>query len=185
MLKNREEIAKMFRDKGFKVGAEIGVFAGYFSEVLCKTIPGLKLYCIDSWEVYSGYRDYKFESSMKKAYDAAVERLKPYDCEIIKNFSVHAARNFEDFSLDFVYIDANHEYSYVYNDLMSWTGKVKEHGGIVAGDDYYMTKTGNFGVIQAVHEFTEKYGYELHITPWDLKAESEDNRQPQWWFERP
>ena len=118
---------------------------------------------------------------MRNAYEIATERLKPYNCAIIKQFSKDAAQTFKDGVLDFVYIDANHEYKFVLEDIEVWTPKVR-NGGIVSGDDYYMTQTGNFGVIQAVHEYTEKYGYELQITPWDLKAATEDNMQPQWWF---
>lgn len=183
MLKNRLAIAEMFRDLGFTKGAEIGVFDGYYSEVLCQTIPGLKLYSVDAWEVYPGYRDHKFESSMRRAESKARERLAKYDCHIIKKFSTDALADFKDDSLDFVYIDANHEYRHVKQDIECWSKKVRI-GGIVAGDDYYMTRAGNFGVIQAIHEYVEEHNYTLNITPWDLDDPAEDNRQPQWYFWR-
>lgn len=181
MLKNRKEIAQLFNELGFKKGAEVGVFDGYFSKILCESIPGLKLYSIDAWTVYKGYRDHKFEESMRKAEEKARAILAPYDCEIIKKFSMDAVKDFEDHSLDFVYIDGNHEYQYVKDDLREWTKKVRT-GGIVAGDDYYMTKSGNFGVIQAVHEFVDANRYQLNLTPWDLSNLKEDDQQPQFWF---
>lgn len=181
MLRNRLEIAQHFNSLGFRVGAEVGVFAGYYSEVLCQNIPGLKLYCVDAWEVYKGYRDHKFESSMRNAEAKARERLEPFNVKIIKKFSMDAVRDFEDESLDFVYIDGNHEYKFVKEDIEEWTKKVRK-GGIVAGDDYYMTRAGNMGVIQAVHEYVETHGYSLQLTPWDINDPAEDNRQPQWWF---
>ena len=181
MLKSRIELAQHFAKSGFTCGAEVGVFGGYFSEVLLKTIPDLKLYAIDAWAVYPGYRDYKFEESMRKAEELARSRLANSNCEIIKDFSTNAVKLFADETLDFVYIDGNHEYKFVKEDIEEWTKKVRS-GGIVSGDDYYMTRKGNMGVILAVNEFTNKFGYDLQVTPWDVFNVLEDNRQPQWWF---
>jgi hypothetical protein len=181
VLKNRQELIRMFRDRGFKVGAEIGVFDGYFSEFMCQTIPNLKLYSIDAWEVYPGYRDHKFESSMRKAEAKARERLDPYGVTIIKKFSKDAAKDIPDESLDFVYIDGNHEYHSVKEDIEFWAPKVKRYG-IVAGDDYYMTRAGNLGVIQAANEYAAGGGFDLQTTLWDLDNPVVDNQQPAWYF---
>jgi predicted O-methyltransferase YrrM len=182
-LKNRVELAAHFNALGFKVGAEVGVFAGYYSEVLCRAIPGLKLYCVDSWVPYHKYRDHKFESSFKKAYDSTVERLAPYDHTIIKKFSMEAVKDFEDESLDFVYIDGNHSYEHVRDDVREWAKKVRK-GGIVAGDDYYVMRSGNVGVIKAVDEYAAEHGVDLHIIPEDKNTPTitHDDRQPQWWM---
>src|SRR3990167_9065203 len=48
-MKNRLELAKYLRELGFKRGAEIGVYDGYNSEVLCKAIHDLKLICVDNY----------------------------------------------------------------------------------------------------------------------------------------
>lgn len=183
MLHNRLALAQHFATLGFKVGAEIGVFDGYFSEYLCKTIPGLKLYSVDPWEVYPGYRDHKFERSMRNAEAKARERLALYDCTIIKKYSMDAVKDVEDDGLDFVYIDGNHEYKYVKEDIEAWAPKVRR-GGIVAGDDYYLTRAGNMGVIRAVNEYVYGGGWELQVTPWDIDDLVVDNQQPAWWFVR-
>lgn len=180
-MKNRLELATYFRDQGYLKGAEIGVFNGYFSEQLFKGIPGLKLYAVDPWQVYEGYRDHKFKRSMDAAYAMARERLGRFDVEFVRKFSMDAAKDFEDGSLDFVYIDANHEYAYVRDDIREWTKKVRI-GGTVAGDDYYLTPRGNVGVIKAVDEYVRENGYVLHITDWDMENPVEDNRQPAWYF---
>jgi hypothetical protein len=52
---------------------------------------------------------------------------------------MEALGDFEDESLDFVYIDGNHEFRYIAEDLFEWTKKVKK-GGIVSGDDYFFLK---------------------------------------------
>ena len=46
-----------------------------------------------------------------------------------------APAQFEDASIDFVYIDARHTYDAVMEDLEAWWPKVRP-GGIVAGEDY-------------------------------------------------
>lgn len=181
LLKNRHELARHFNKLGFKKGAEVGVFDGYYSEILCREIPGLKLYSIDAWQAYSGYGDHMNQKRLTAAYEKAKERLAPYNCELFQKFSVDAVNYFEDGSLDFVYIDANHGYQHVKEDIERWTPKVRK-GGIVAGDDYYMMRSGNLGVIKAIHEYVDEHGYELQLTPWDLSNPKEDDQQPQWFF---
>lgn len=179
-LKNRIELAQLFNKLGFKIGAEIGVFAGYYSEVLCKTIPGLKLYGIDTWETYKRYRNHKKE--MAGAYATAQKILTPYKCTLIKKYSMDAVKDFQDESLDFVYIDSNHLYSWVKQDIEEWTKKIRK-GGIVAGHDYYITHHNKItGVITAVDEYIEKTGYRLQIIGWDYDNPNKDDRQPNWYF---
>ncbi len=80
-----------------------------------------------------------------------------------------AVKDFEDNSLDFVYIDANHEYDYVKQDITEWTKKVKP-GGIVAGHDYIRlrqprneaNKHFQYGIKEAVFHYTT----ENNIRPW-------------------
>lgn len=61
--------------------------------------------------------------------------------------SLRAAVLFADASLDFVFIDANHSYEAVINDIRAWWPKIRP-GGLLAGHDYSWT-----GVARAVHEF--------------------------------
>jgi len=180
-MKNRLELAKHFAELGYKVGAEIGTFDGYYAEVLLKNIPGLLLYCVDPWEVYRGYRDHKFHRSMELAEQKARERLTPLGCQIVKKRSMDAVKDIADNSLDFVYIDANHKYEFVKEDIEAWTPKVRT-GGIVSGHDYYITKAGNTGVVNAVNEYVALHNYELNLTEWDALNPNEDDRQHSWYF---
>jgi hypothetical protein len=181
-MKNRLELAEHFRDLGFKYGAEIGVFNGHYSDVLLKTIPGLYLWGIDPFKVYHGYRDHAFQKSMDKAKALAQEVYKPYkNATLVEKMSTEAVRGFRQETLDFVYIDGNHEYPYVKEDIELWTPIVRR-GGIVAGHDYYVTKTGNVGIIRAVNDYVAQYNYVLELTDWDATQPLEDDRQPSWWF---
>lgn len=47
---DRGDLAMLFAELKFNVGAEIGVERGLYSEILCKTNPGLHLYSIDPWK---------------------------------------------------------------------------------------------------------------------------------------
>jgi FkbM family methyltransferase len=155
--KTRDELAKMFKG----IGAEIGVEQGAFSEVICKNPNVKKLYSIDAWKAYRGYRDHVRQEKLDGFFNATKERLKNYNSEIIRKFSVDAANDFLDERLDFVYIDANHDYKHVTEDLELWSRKVKK-GGIVAGHDYIRRKgqADLYAVIPAVNDFATKNNIE-------------------------
>lgn len=46
-----------------------------------------------------------------------------------------AANNFKDFSIDFCFIDANHEYDFIFRDIAAYLPKMKD-GGVIAGHDW-------------------------------------------------
>lgn len=168
-MRTRTELARHFRDLGFRVGAEIGVASGEYSETLCKEIPGLKLYCIDLWQPYKGYEDYQRKSTFNKMYETAKKRLSGFDCHFIQKYSIEAVQSFVDHSLDFVYIDANHKFNFVKEDIEHWAKKVNVDG-IVAGHDY---RTPNTGVKEAVDEFVLEHDLKLHLT---------DEEEPISWY---
>lgn len=148
-VNTRVDLAILFAKMGFKTGAEIGVCQGKYSRVFCRNIPKLKLYCVDIWEVDTNDPwDYGENHSLH--YERAKRILAPYDATLIKKASSEAVKDFEDNSLDFVYIDSNHTYKYTLEDLTIWSPKVRS-GGIVSGHDYYNLK--GFGIIKAVDEY--------------------------------
>lgn len=137
---SRDDLPQFFVEMGYKVGAEIGVYKGEFSEKFAKA--GLKLYAIDPWRVYKDYNHPRGQQRLDFQYEHTKRVLAPYpNCEVIRKTSMEAVEDFEDESLDFVYIDANHEFRYIAEDLAEWTKKVKK-GGIVSGHDYFYTKRG-------------------------------------------
>ena len=137
----RDDMAKLFGELNFNEGAEIGVELGLYSEVLCKANPKLHLSCIDPWlaSAYdSAFGTHAVDTQQEKydeRYEECSERLFPYNCDIIRFPSLSALRMFSDESLDFVYIDANHDFPNFVNDIHEWIKKVKI-GGIVSGHDY-------------------------------------------------
>jgi hypothetical protein len=131
----RSDLPQFFVDMGYKVGAEIGVETGYFSEELLRV--GLRVYSIDPWVHSPTWQYQKSVEKMKSIYDAAKEKLSKYENSIIiRKISMDAVLDFPDESLDFVYIDGNHEFRYFAEDLYEWPKKVRR-GGIVSGHDYF------------------------------------------------
>lgn len=159
---NRESLASLFAELKFTIGAEVGVERGLYSEKLLKANPNLKLFSIDAWEVYGDYRDHMTQEEMNEIYYDAVERLKPYQCKLVKGYSVEISEQFKDESLDFVYLDANHTFEHVVADIAAWSKKVRV-GGIIAGHDYIKRKGGEYDlqVPYAVNGYTDAY----HIKP--------------------
>jgi hypothetical protein len=138
----REEMTKLFAEMGLNVGAEVGTERGVYSKCLLEANPELKLYSIDSWKTHKGYRDHVNQDKLERFYEETVERLAPFGerSEIRRGWSVEEAYRVPDESLDFVYIDANHNFQNVTNDITEWSKKVKP-GGIVAGHDYVKVRS--------------------------------------------
>lgn len=119
-------------------GVELGVYLGEFSKEIMHVWGGT-LYMIDVWDnVAYGYNDAANNSvDAHNIVRQAMENIKGFEKRaiMIRAASVDAAKIFPDHSLDFVYIDANHAYDYVVEDINAWAPKVKP-GGYLCGHDY-------------------------------------------------
>ena len=119
---------------------EIGVFYGANIISVAMTY-GLhkesKLYCIDPWEDYNEYVEYKNEQP--QIYDTFIENIKNsgFQDKIIINrgYSNKEIYKFDDEFFDIIYIDGNHEPEYVLEDAVSSFRKLKVNG-IMIFDDY-------------------------------------------------
>ena len=152
---NRNDLAKIFNELGFKKGVEIGVAEGHFSEVLCRSIPDLELLSIDPWEKYSDNPRAHSVDHQEFSYNETARRLTPYPkAKMIKAMSMDAVRDVPNDSLDFCYLDGHHGFDYVMEDLIEW-GKRVRSGGIIAGDDYYHFEWA--GVVDAVQAYTKHH----------------------------
>ena len=157
-------LTPLFAELGYKSGAEIGVERGMYTEVLCQKNPQAKIYAVDPWTAYSGYRDHVSQEKLDGFYRDTLQRVAPYNCEIIRDWSVEAAKKFSDHSLDFVFIDANHRLEEVINDIVAWEKKIRP-GGIISGHDYRQFKRQTYShVVEALGAYT--YAYRIH--PWFL-----------------
>lgn len=181
---NRVTLAKLFGELGFKVGAEIGVEQGLYSKVLFENNPGLELHLVDPWKAYEGYREHVSQEKLDEFVEITKTRLHTYNYKIVREFSVEAAKLFKDESLDFVYIDGNHDLMHAVEDICSWYPKVKK-GGIVSGHDYISRRDPKMGmhVPEALKAFTSAYRISpLFILGRKDKLEGELRDSTRSWF---
>ena len=158
----RDDIAELFGEAGFKIGAEIGVNTGKFSNLLLKCMGDGKLILVDPWGPYENCSAERAESH----YQATLSRLDKYKNNIIvkRMTSMRAVEEIKNESLDFVYIDGLHDFNNAAIDIIKWVPKVRK-GGIVSGHDYYHGP--DFGVVQAVDSYTKCN----HIDQWFITRE--------------
>jgi hypothetical protein len=167
--KGRGDLA-VWLAKFCKIGAEIGVARGEYSECLMNANPTMKLYGVDPHTTYGGYKDYALNSTMHKLRDEAHARLDRFPgYEFVEKFSMDAVKDFEDESLDFVYIDANHDGPHVTEDVTEWAKKVRK-GGVVSGHDYGRVRslTDRYDVVNSVNRYAAENGIQLYI--WGLNG---------------
>jgi hypothetical protein len=120
---------------GYKEGVEIGVYKGFFSKSLGKA--GLRVYGVDPWMPYPGFdRDIDARKERQEyLYKRAQRQVKGLDVVFIRKMSIEAVQDFDDESIDFIYIDGNHKLQYAVQDIMEWYPKIKK-GGVMSGHDY-------------------------------------------------
>ena len=178
--------------KGF--GVEVGTFKGEFSKQILENWSGT-LYMVDVWRSLG---DEYIDSSNHGNFDIeifgeSIKNIKGHEDRgvMVRASSEIASNMFLDNSLDFVYIDANHAYDFVKEDIQLWYPKVKS-GGWVMGHDYILTDwttppfaengidkhiwtnkgdggdyniyAGIFGVNPAVDEFCKENNYNPELT---------------------
>lgn len=155
-LKTRDDLARHLSSKMFTgLAAEVGVFGGDYSSILKSHWRGI-LMLIDSWRHWhenylNDVANSDHESHIKRMAEVAMKFVERSDVVMVRASSGVAANLLADESLDWVYIDANHSYQSVVQDIHAWLPKVRR-GGILAGHDYGAPPEVGFGVKQAVDE---------------------------------
>lgn len=171
-IHSREHLAHLLNARRLLgEGAEVGVQHGYFSEAILNVWQGGRLYSIDPWQEFlaTAYVDIanitQFEHDQR--YGQTIERLRRFGARscILRQTSKEAVGSFADRQLDFVYLDAQHHYEAVKEDIALWYPKIKK-GGLLAGHDYLdgHIDEGIFGVKSAVDEFVNATGLRLSIS---------------------
>ncbi len=109
-------------------GVEIGVFKGEFSKEILNSWTGT-LYMVDVWRgLDEGYEDSSNQHNHTNAYTETTKNIKGFEDRaiMIRTSSEESSKLFLDESLDFIYIDANHAYDYVKEDINFWFPKLKK-----------------------------------------------------------
>lgn len=170
----RRELCALFAARGYKRGAEIGVWEGEFSEAICRANYGVNLLCVDPWMQYKFYNEKKNnQDRLDDAFRKAYNRLLPYGCTLLRRTSLEGAAAVPDRSLDFVYLDGNHAREFIDADLAAWVPKVRS-GGIVSGHDYELVGKSKWIDVKAA---VDAYVAEHQIAPWFILAA---DKSPSW-----
>lgn len=121
--------------KNYIVAAEVGAGRGLNAREMIEGINFSKLYLVEPYTCQSlnGFPEF---------------------CELIEDKSVPASKRIPNDSLDFVYIDGDHSYEAVRDDIESWFSKVK-HGGWMLFHDYDKSRE---DVYRAANEFASSRG---------------------------
>ena len=162
MTQHNERPILEFMEKRFQknsiIGVEIGVFKGENAEKILETLNIKNFFLVDPYiEYIDGNEELCSGAACSYSKKIAIKRLKNFsNIEWVFITSDKAVNNIPD-SLDFVYIDANHNYEFVKNDIELYYPKVRI-GGVLGGHDF----SGDYlGVVQAVIEFTKSKNLEL------------------------
>jgi len=176
-IQDKQEFIKHYLDKiqnGLFV--EIGVCHGTTSDFILTHNKTCHLYCVDPYVSYDDYEDACANEVNDGLYLSTKTRLEskyPNRVTFIRKFSGNAITFVPD-ELDFVYIDGNHKYEFVINDLELWYYKLKKGGFIICDDAHDTDESlrdnegnmfiqwnsisyGKYGVYHACKDFTKKY----------------------------
>ena len=160
-VRARVDIPGLLNRRGLLgTGVEVGVKEGKYSAAILEVWNGKLLVSVDPWleAPADEYLDIANVSQDRQETFLATtrERLAPFGdrSDIWRMTGDEAAEQIEDGALDFVYLDARHDYESVKSDIAVWFPKVAP-GGIISGHDYIDgdLPEGVFGVRSAVDEF--------------------------------
>lgn len=157
------------------IGAEVGVHRGDFSQRILDIVRPSTLHLVDPWvyraaPIYSrshyGGAGGVNQAAMDRRYAAVSDRFaaqqRSRQVVMHRAASVVVADRFPDNHLDWVYIDADHRYEAVRQDLAVWLPKLRP-GGILAGDDYGLQGWWSDGVTRAVDEFVAAVNVQILV----------------------
>ena len=175
-LKSRRDLSLLMNEMRIDgEGVEIGVRDGDFSDYTLSKWKGKRLHLIDPWleqnsTIYNDVSNVP-QKEQEVRFRSVVQRMEtkyPGRYQIHRNLSTDAVKNFENSSLDYVYIDARseaqrltmhiaaryvisslvypcrHDFHGVMEDLEAWWPKLRA-GGLLAGHDFVPD-----GVVRAV-----------------------------------
>ncbi|KAG2437354.1 hypothetical protein HXX76_006009 [Chlamydomonas incerta] len=178
--------------RGYKTGVELGVQTGVFAEHALRTWPScVTYYLVDIWKTQENYVDGANvpQDRQEQFLADAKQRMQPFAAKAVflRNFTSAAAPLIPD-PVDFVYVDARHDYCGVVEDLTLYWPKVRS-GGMMAGHDFIdaaemnrinekehwevcQDGTKHPGAVRgAVVEFFQRLGLAVHVTyrdgPWN------------------
>ena len=130
-------IADLIKDIPEPVGVEVGVLTGRNLFYLLNNVPDLTMVGVDPYVPFDG-GDTNSKYSKKildDMYSSVKQKAEKHNCSILRMSSEVAVDYFKDNSIDFVFLDGNHKYDYVVQDINNWLPKIRK-GGYLIGHDW-------------------------------------------------
>ena len=117
-----------------EVGSWKGKSSSFMAVEIASSHKDINFYCVDTW---LGSIEHQNNPELPIIFDLFKSNMSPVEkyYTAVRRESLEAAKLFRDKSLDFVFIDASHEYEDVKKDIGAWKPKIKA-GGVLAGHDY-------------------------------------------------
>jgi len=170
MRRHAATMSGFINENGFTKIAEIGVWVGRFMDGVLSVCDGVNEYWgIDMYRKIpdSNYHEVNMLKMTNDEWDVLYSSvckhmLKHRQLRLIREESSRAAGIFPDGYFDLVFIDGDHTYEAVLQDLKAWTPKVRK-GGWVSGHDCIRRTP---GVAKALEEFYGDTWQRLHATCW-------------------
>jgi hypothetical protein len=154
------------------VGAEVGVFRGHFARRILDVARPARLYLIDPWENLSdpGLAGARYAegagTDMPALHEEVLARFAPEVAlgrvAVLRQRSAEALAGLPDGHLDFVYLDGDHRFEAVSQDLALAFAKLKP-SGLLALDDHAPGGWWGEGVVRAVARFRAERGAALGL----------------------
>lgn len=171
MIKHRDILGLVLNDLSLTGEmAEIGVQRGDFSKLVLSQWQGKRYHAVDPWltQPVEVYRETQVPPEHYDLFYQGVLDFAKQDprLNVIKDYSVAAAGQFQANQLDCVYIDGNHAYGAVMGDMDAWWTKIRI-GGIMGGHDFQnKTDEGWWCEVQmAVMRWTSEHGKVFYVSP--------------------
>jgi Methyltransferase domain len=143
-----------------EIGSWKGCSSAFMAVEIANSGKNIQFDCVDTWK---GSEEHQEDPSIVNdtLYDEFINNMKPVEglYRPVRMPSLAAAACYDNESLDFVFIDAAHDYDNVRADILAWFPKVKV-GGIIAGHDFSPTATTN--VSKAVRELFTEFSNPIH-----------------------
>jgi predicted O-methyltransferase YrrM len=151
-----KQIVEKFSDGAHfvEVGSWKGRSASYMAVEIHNSNKKIKFDCVDKWDGSDEIFYQKDEAVVNNVlYEVFLKNTEPVKHIInpIKMTSVEASKLYSDESLDFVFIDACHDYECVKEDIKAWYPKIKK-GGIISGHDFNVEEVKK-AVVEQINNF--------------------------------
>ena len=143
-----------------EVGAWKGRSSAFMAVEIINSGKNIRFDCVDTWQGDPNEQGHMEDEHVRegKLYEHFLDNMKPVEGHYnpVRLSSLDAAAQYQDGTLDFVFIDAAHDYVNVTADIAAWLPKVRE-GGILGGHDYNHPPVKN-AVHDSLKDVTESYG---------------------------